>query len=241
VSWRKQIGSTGKDLAHAVTLDSSGNVYAAGSFSGTVDFGTGPKVSNTGSVDGYALKFNSAGVIQWVNTYGSKNVDQVLGVAVDVLKQPTFIGRFTNAIDFGGGTLTSAGGTDIFVVALTAAGGFRWADSLGSTGNDLPFTAATDSSNNVFVGGQFAGTMGFDSGPITTNSTGGAFLVKYNSTGTGLFGTAVGGTASAFVSGVAAKPGRIIATGDFAGSANFGSGTIASKGLIDMFWAKYNN
>jgi len=241
VSWRKQIGSTGKDLAHAVVLDSSGNVYVAGSFSGTVDFGTGPKVSNAGSVDGYAMKLTNAGVIQWVNTYGSKNVDQVLGVTVDALKQPTFVGRFTNSVDFGAGMVASAGGTDVFVVGLTATGAYRWADTLGSTSNDLPFAAAADASNNVFVVGQFAGTMSFDSGAITTNSTGGGFLVKYNSAGTGLFATALGGTAVAVPTGVAAKPGKIIVTGDFSGSANFGSGSVTSKGLLDMFWAKFNN
>lgn len=241
VSWRKQIGSTGKDLALCVALDSSGNVFAGGSFSGTVDFGTGNKVSNTNSADGYALKLNTAGVIQWVNTYGSKNVDQVLGVTVDVLKQPTFVGRFTNSIDFGDGVRASNGATDVFVLGLSTTGSFRWADTLGSAKNDLPFAVATDLSNNVFVVGQFADTMSFDSGPITTNATGGGFLLKYNSAGTGLFGNSVAGTAVAVPTGVAAKTGKVVTTGDFSGTVNLGSGNITSKGLLDMFYAKYNN
>src|SRR3989442_13362586 len=43
--WSKRFGSTGSDSSTNVAVDGSGNVVMAGSFSGTVDFGSGPLTS----------------------------------------------------------------------------------------------------------------------------------------------------------------------------------------------------
>jgi hypothetical protein len=44
--WAKQLGSTGADVAYGVSVDSSGNVYTTGFFSGTVDFDPGAGTAN---------------------------------------------------------------------------------------------------------------------------------------------------------------------------------------------------
>ncbi|MFH1676028.1 MAG: SBBP repeat-containing protein, partial [bacterium] len=44
--WAKTLGSTGYDDGNSVALDISGNAYMTGSFSGTVDFDTGPGIDN---------------------------------------------------------------------------------------------------------------------------------------------------------------------------------------------------
>jgi hypothetical protein len=242
VSWRKQFGAAGNEFVHAIAVDSSGNVFVGGSFSGSVDFGTGLKTSVNESVDAYALKTNSAGTVQWVTTYGSKNVEQTFGVAVDVLKRPTFVGRFTNSVDFGGGLRTAAGSADIFIVALTDTGAYRWDSTAGSTGLDRAAHVATDASNNVITVGEFTGTINFGAGAISSAAgLGGAFVVKHNQNGGAVFSAGYGTGGSAGAVGVAVKTGQLIVTGDMTGSINFGSGAINSTGETDMFWAKYSN
>ena len=57
--WTKQLGSSDVDYAEGVAVDSSGNVYAAGSTGGGLDGNT-----NSGSGDFFLVKYNSSGVKQ---------------------------------------------------------------------------------------------------------------------------------------------------------------------------------
>ena len=43
-AWAKQFGGANNDGAYGMALDSSGNVYTVGNFSGTVDFDPGDGV-----------------------------------------------------------------------------------------------------------------------------------------------------------------------------------------------------
>jgi hypothetical protein len=47
--WSKGIGGTSTDAVNAIAMDASGNLYIAGSFSTTVDFGNGGLVSAGGT------------------------------------------------------------------------------------------------------------------------------------------------------------------------------------------------
>ncbi|HBI16279.1 MAG TPA: hypothetical protein DDY20_12360 [Desulfobulbaceae bacterium] len=51
--WAKAIGGPLSDGASGITIDSSGNIYATGAFTGTVDFDPGPGTFNLTSAGGY--------------------------------------------------------------------------------------------------------------------------------------------------------------------------------------------
>ena len=58
-SGTKQLGTSSGDYAYGVAVDSSGNVYAAGSTDGGLDGN-----SNAGGTDLFVVKYNSSGVKQ---------------------------------------------------------------------------------------------------------------------------------------------------------------------------------
>ena len=61
---------------------------------------------------------------------------------------------------------------DIFVAKLNFQGGLVWIKTLGGAqGTDKPDAVAADPAGNVFVGGQFKGTVDFDPGAGTANLT----------------------------------------------------------------------
>jgi hypothetical protein len=64
--------------------------------------------------------------------------------------------------------LTSAGEADIYVVKLTSAGNFSWAESFGGTGYDQGRGIAVDSTGKVHIAGAFEDSVDFDPDPIST-------------------------------------------------------------------------
>ncbi|MEX2186009.1 MAG: hypothetical protein WD875_04405, partial [Pirellulales bacterium] len=79
-------------------------------------------------------------------------------------------GLFQGTVDFNPGagnyTRTTAGGSDIFVVQLTATGNFGWDETFGSTGDDVSFGIAVDTTGVVHLAGTFDGTVDFDPDPL---------------------------------------------------------------------------
>ena len=58
--WTKQLGSSGRDSANAIAIDSSGNLYVTGMTFGGLDWNT-----NSGANDLFVVKYNSSGTKQW--------------------------------------------------------------------------------------------------------------------------------------------------------------------------------
>jgi len=55
--------------------------------------------------------------------------------------------------DLGAGTLSSVGGSDIFIAKYTSQNSLLWAKRFGSGGNDNAYSVAVDSQNNIIVVG----------------------------------------------------------------------------------------
>src|SRR5262245_11213651 len=69
-------GSSGADDVTSTAIDSAGNVYLTGSFSGTVDFDSGPGTlsrTSAGQSDAYVAKVSPTGALLWVAQFGGSN------------------------------------------------------------------------------------------------------------------------------------------------------------------------
>jgi hypothetical protein len=67
------LGGTDYDNVNSLEVDSSGNVYTTGIFSGTADFDPGTGVSNLTSAGGddvFISKLNSDGSLAWAKSWG---------------------------------------------------------------------------------------------------------------------------------------------------------------------------
>ena len=101
---------------------------------------------------------------------------------------------------------------------------------------------AVDGSANVFITGYFYNSANFGGGTLTSNGYGDIFVASYTSGGTHRWAKAFGGTSSDYGWGIDAdKKGNVYVTGYYYYSANFGGGTLTSKGSYDMFVASLNS
>ena len=145
------------DGASEIVIDGSNNIYVTG----------GSQGSGTSS-DYATIKYNSAGVQQWVARYhGPDDFDQAVSLAVDASGNV-----YVTGISDGGSPTFN----DYATIKYNSAGVQQWVrryNGTGSTG-DGAYSIAVDASGNIYVTGSSSG-----SGTASDYAT-----VKYNSSGT---------------------------------------------------------
>jgi len=240
--WVKQAAGPGFTFGGGITTDGSGNSIVAGRFNGTVDFGD-TTLTSVGSRDIFIAKYDSDGNFLWVEQGGTtdpfssgENI-----IATDGLGNIFVTGHFIGMATFGDTTLTSAGGSDIFIAKYDGDGNFLWIEQAGGTISDQAVGIATDGLGNSIVTGFFFGTATF--GDTTLSSAGDVdiFIAKYDGDGNFLWVEQAGGTDRDVGRAIEMEGlGNIVVTGNFNGMATFGSTTLTSNGGSDIFIAKYD-
>ena len=174
--WSQRFGGTDFDTGNSVAVDGSGNVVMTGFFNATVNFGGGNLVS-AGSYDVFMAKYNTNGVHQWSQRFGSTEGDQGQAVAVDGLGNVALIGTFNGTVNFGGGDLVSeVGSSAIFVARYNASGVHQW--SFAGI-DEAAFGVAAYGSGNVVLIGGFNGTVNFGGENLVSAGGNDIFVAKY--------------------------------------------------------------
>lgn len=255
--WAKSIGGPGNEGGGNIAVDSLGNIYTFGHFTGTADFDPSAGTSNATSIGGTDLflsKHDSDGAFLWVKSFGGSDFDLSSSIAIDDLGNIYMTGTFNESVDFDPGegvsTLTSEGSADVFILKLDSAGNYIWAKNVGGGSYETVTSIAVDSTRNVFIVGSFFGTADFDPSEETNNltSTSGedAFILKLNPTGSFLWARSLGGMYDdSGASIVVDNSGNSYTTGYFLESILFGPGeemyNLSSYGKADAFIVKYDS
>jgi hypothetical protein len=117
-----RIGGRDTDDGSGVAYDTQGNLYVAGLFGNTVDFG-GITLNGSGPNNLFVLKFTS-GALVWAKMApggADQNLESNARLAVNSATGKIFVtGAYTGSAIFGGTTLHSAGQEDIFLVSIPA-------------------------------------------------------------------------------------------------------------------------
>ena len=181
--------------------------------------------------------------VEWAQSAGGASVDRGRAIAVAAAGNSYVTGFFQGTATFGPFALTSAGDCDIFVAKYDGGGNVLWARSAGGTLADYPEGIAVDAAGSSYVTGHFRGTATF--GPFALTSAGDSiadvFVAKYDDSGNVVWARSAGATRHGNGSGVAVDAaGNSYVTGSYAGLATFGSTTLTSVGVTDVFVVQYD-
>jgi hypothetical protein len=239
VDWIKRFGADGAQVARAAAVDSNGDVFLGGSFEGSVDFGGGT-IASAGGSDVVLAKLGPWGNHLWSRRFGdAAGVDQsARALAVDASGALVAVGSFDGRLDFGGGPLDAAGGTnpDVFVAKLDEGGNHLWSRRFGDTASQYATGVAIEADGDVVVVGYFEGHVDFGGGPLASAGDVDVFVAKLGADGKELWSKRFGGTGADVARGVAIDAaGRVLVVGDFEGRVDFGGGPLASAGDRDVF------
>jgi len=234
------VGDSSLDLGESVAVLADGSVVVTGHFQGTVQFGS-ITLTTTAWHDVFVAKMDANGQWVWATRAGSTSKD--MGDAVTVLNDGSVVvtGWYWGAATFGGTSLPSAGGSDVFVAKLDADGEWLWATKAGGTGIDRGEAIGALSDGSVIVTGHFNDTATFGSTDVSADGYD-IFVAKVDASGNWVWVAPAGGDGtdsglsistlsdgSALVSGVFwSDPGEV---------ADFGSLTLPGASR-DVFVAK---
>jgi hypothetical protein len=165
----QQFGTPFNDIGYGLAVDSSGNVFVTGSTDGVLG------ANAFGLLDVFLAKFNSTGVLVFMQQLGTPFSDIGYAVAVD----STGNVNITGATDGSLGSNISAGQLDVFLAKFDPSGTSLFTSQFGTPFNDTGFGVAVDSSANVFITGSTVGNL---DGKISAGLSD-IFLAKFNSAG----------------------------------------------------------
>jgi outer membrane lipopolysaccharide assembly protein LptE/RlpB len=164
--------TSGNTTAQATTVDSSGNVYVIGNATG--DFGS---QINQGSQDVYLTKYDSAGNVQWTEMLGSGGTASGYSLTLDSNGNPIVVGSTTADLTQ---SAIADGNNDTFVAKYNSSGAQQWTQQLQTLNANQANTVTTDSSGNIYIGGQVTGAI---AGGQTSNGGTDGYVAKLSSSG----------------------------------------------------------
>ncbi len=216
IYWIRNIGSdsaSAKDERITISaVDAAGNIYTAGytTATQTISF-KNPSTQTTlkGSQDGWLMKLNSSGTVQWsryFNSSGSGKTTSILSMELNRIDTNLIIAGITTGllavknITTGAAQTTIGGGQDLFVAKISKTGSMtNWGTYLGGSGTeDNMMGLNTDLNDDIYVLGYSNSTnYPVTANPIQSTNYGlmDAVFTKLSSSGASkIYSTYYGGT-----------------------------------------------
>jgi Beta-propeller repeat len=256
-SYAQKVNGNADNNGYGIVSDASGNIYSVGEFSNTITVGKGSNTStltSQGNWDGFFVKYNSTGDIQWAVQIAGTNYQTISDIAIDASSNLYIVGTLRGNTTFYSNStsptyVTSVGQDQAFFAKYNTNGELLWYKTATTSNgyNARAISVAIDASNNAYVAGYFSGNLVLGSINMTSNSNSEDIsLLKLNSSdGAFLWARSAGGTDSDQSIGVSVDgTGNAYLTGYYRGTATFGvsptTTTFTSRGGRDIFVAKYN-
>lgn len=254
-SWAKNMGGSNQETGGGIAVDNTGNVYTTGFFRGTTDFDPGPGTYNL-TAEGTGLgafisKLDANGNFVWAIELDGTEWERGFGIAVDTDGNIYSTGYFDGTVDFdpGPGTANlSSSNSGAYILKLDTDGNFIWAKSTSGLEYEYGRAIAVDNTQNVYVTGEFSGTVDFDPGPgvttlTDTNPNGDVFILKLDAAGDFEWAKSHGGPSDDVARSIKADAaGNVYTTGGFHSTIDFDPGAgvfnLTSAGGRDGFISK---
>lgn len=228
-----------------MAVDQEGNIIVAGDFLGTLDFGGGDLAS--AGVDIFVVKLNPFGEHIWSRRFGDSEWQYVRTIAITSAGDIVLAGPFYGSIDFGNGPLLN-GSTqnDLYIAKLAGPDGSAlWSRSFSSSiDNHSSVALALDSSDSIYVAGDFDESMTLGGNVLNAAGWDDAFVAKLDADGNHVWSKGFGDPNPQSIQALAIDAsGGIFAAGVFSGTVSFGGPDLSAPPgtKTDFFLLKLTN
>lgn len=195
-------------LISAVSIDTEGNIYAAGSCAETNALYNGNAMPAPFLYNTYVVKYNPSGQMQWMHYVEDVTCPEPMVLArtpEEVYFSSALYGNFSI-----GGTPTEGptNNTDFFLAKLNTSGSVQWIREVPGSGNvSLGHRnfLALDQQGNIYVAANTQGTIQWNANVSSQTQTGfsnDVLILKYSPQGTVLWAKTAGGNSEDRTDGI---------------------------------------
>ena len=241
--WSRRFGGVGRDTGVDVAVDNAGSIYLTGYFEGSINLG-GSTFNSGGSYDTFLAKFYSNGNHVWSHGYGGAESQAPGAIASAGDNHIYVVGSFRGALNLGPGTMTSAGGTDIFYAQFDDGNGVCLRSlRFGDADDQNAWAVSVNTVGEVVFTGGLKGSADFGGGSLTSAGDFDVFIAKYNMHGQHIWSERFGDADTQYGVDVDYySPARSwVIAGIFRSTINLGGGTFTSSGGTDSFVARFDH
>lgn len=250
ILWTNQYGGVNSDIGHSVITDSVGNIFVAGTFLGSVNFGINALSSGPTTGNFFVLKLDPNGTIIW-----RKSIPGYIAhrpkLTVDNNNNLFLTAEFDGVRTFDSSSLNSRNGVAYVTKLNTTNGAVIWITQFGSgitlNGTPTPVNITTsnfttDTLGNIYVTGCFKGHGRFGAQTVLIqNSDSNAYIMKMSSSGTILWTKFYTGRTEGTTI-VSDSSNNIYVAGNYFGSVAINSNTYtAPSGFYSIFFQKMDS
>ncbi|MEO7264918.1 MAG: hypothetical protein ABIW38_08400 [Ferruginibacter sp.] len=233
-TWQKLLGGNANDVFNSIAVLADGSFVIAG-YSYSSNTGTVTGLTNNGAADGWLIKLNSTGDLQWQKFYGG-DVTDVFNFLL-ATTDGGFILCGSSSSTSGSGTftgITNNGGTDGWLFKADASGIMQWQKLLGGNAVDIFYNILITTGNNFLLSGTSTSSNTGTLTGINNNGLQDGWVVKTDGTGVTQWQRLLGGNNDDKLSAIIElTDGSFITLGNSSSSL---SGTLAANagfGLSD--------
>lgn len=225
-----------------IAVDGFGDVVVAGYFVQSVDLDPTDGLdyaTSQGDYDVFVVKVHADGSYAWSRTFGCPDRDEGESVAANTYGDVFVVGAFRDTVDFDPtdgvdertpiddpGTATPD--ENCFLTKLHGDGSYAWTRTFGGgAGFSRAYGVAYDARGNLWIGGEFVGSVDFDPGigndiHSTVPRSRDVFVTKLDGDGNYLWTRTFGGSGAERGTGIAVdRQGNPFMTGTFRGTVDF--------------------
>jgi hypothetical protein len=238
--WAVRGGGTSGDGANGLAVVGN-KLYLTGSFAGTASIAGQTVTGVNGYADMFLAKYLDAGTSAtpgWVTTSGGTTDDYGTRVVATADGTIYAAGGFTGTATVGGQLLTSAGGSDNYLLKGTDQGTAfapTWVTRNGGPGADSSTDLALVGTS-LYTTGSFTGTATLAGQPLTSKGGSDLYVAKYTDLGStvaGVWALAEGGTGTDEATTLAVGGTTLYLGGSFYGAATVAGRTLAAASSTD--------
>lgn len=218
-----------------IAVDKLGNSFVFGNFRDSCRFGS-LTLTGDGTNDIYLAKYNSLGLVQWVNKIGGFSNESAEDICLDNVGNIYLTGHYQSTTNFNGLTLPGNGS---FVAKYSPSGSVIWVHSIDSLQGTYSHRLVVSDSGNIFVTGTLYAQTNFGCSTLTPSIYENQFIVRLDSTGNCQWAEMF---ITPYVFDITVdKNNCTYVTGVVMGQGTFGTHTVLSHGGQDIYLAKCNS